>query len=89
MVWNFMITEYLRRSVRVEASSYEKAYDKVVDAITSERVVLDAEDFTDRDIQTFGEYDTSMGERNIHDRTNDPALAVGTDLTGQDMEETE
>ena len=79
MVWNFMVTEYLRRSVRVEADSREEAYDMIVDAINNEDIVLDAEDFADRDIQTLSEYEVSMGGAG-GDMTHDPDYRVDIDL---------
>ena len=51
MRYNFMITEYLRRSVRVEADSKEEAYQKVEDLVSSDRILLTDADFSDRDIQ--------------------------------------
>ena len=86
MVWNFMITEYLRKSTRVEADSYEEAYDKVVDAVNGERIVLDADDFAERDIQTVAEYENSRGNARGDD-THNKDYDVDVDLTEKEQED--
>ena len=58
MRYNFMITEYLRRSVRVEADSEEEAYQKVEDLVSSDRILLTDADFSDRDIQILDDDET-------------------------------
>ena len=86
MVWNFMVTEYLRKSVRVEGDSYEEAYDKVVDAVNSERIVLDADDFAERDVQTVAEYENSRGNARGDD-THSESYDVDVDLTKEGQED--
>lgn len=86
MVWNFMITEYLRKSTRVEADSYEEAYDKVVDAVNGERIVLYADDFAERDIQTVAEYENSCGNARGDD-THNKDYDVDVDLTEKEQED--
>ena len=80
MIYNFMITEHLRKSVRVEAEDYEDAYSRIVDAINSEAIVLSADDFADRDIETIDQYERSQGGTE-QGQTNDPAYSVDVDLT--------
>ena len=89
MIYNFMITEYLRKSVRVEAESYEDAYEKIVDAITSEEVVLTADDYAGRDIESVDEYRYGRNaEGEGKNLTNDPDYYVDIDLTkGEEPEE--
>ena len=57
MIYNMMITEYLRKSVRVEAESAGEAYEKVCDLLSQEKIILSADDFTDRDIDTLDDYE--------------------------------
>lgn len=45
MVYNFMITEYLLRSVKVEAQSEDEAYQIVKNFVNNEKLVLTADDF--------------------------------------------
>lgn len=77
MIYNMMITEYLRKSVRVEAESAGEAYEKVCDLLTSEDIVLTADDFTDRDIDTLDDYEynhSHYGTQLTHDITADVDL---------------
>lgn len=80
MTYNFMITEYLRKSVKVEADSAEEAYEKISDLLASERIALDAGDFQDRDIQTIDDYENSHGNYGSR-RTNDADYETDLDFT--------
>lgn len=50
MKFDFIITEYLKKIVRVEAEDYKEACRKVNDLCCEEIIVLTADDFCDRDI---------------------------------------
>lgn len=50
MKFDFIITEYLKKTVRVEAEDYKEACRKVNDLCCEEIIVLTADDFCDRDI---------------------------------------
>lgn len=63
MVYNFMITEYLQRSVKVEAQNEDEAYQIVENLVNNEKIILTADDFCDRNIEfmsvfTDGQIDT-------------------------------
>jgi hypothetical protein len=62
MKYNFVITETLRKIVRVEAETEDEAYDKVQDLYTSEDIVLTADDFVDNEFESLGYFndDTSL-----------------------------
>lgn len=79
MIYNFMITEHLRKSVRVEADSREEAEQKIESLLNAEEIVLTADDFADRDVQTTGEFADSQGYRG-EDSTNSPAFDVDMDF---------
>lgn len=57
------ITETLNRIVKVKASSYEEAYEKVEEAHASEKIVLTADDFVDYQLTD----ETEVIEDNIKD----------------------
>ena len=78
MKFNFMITEYLRRSVRVEAGNEFEAYNKVLDLISGEDVVLTADDFADRDVESLSKF-TDGGID-----TNDETYDVDDDFSKED-----
>ena len=72
MKYNYMITEYLRRTVRVEAESEAEAYLKVQDLIDNEDVVLSADDFVDRDIETMSKFTNgSVDTNDTHYKVDD------------------
>ena len=75
MKYNFMITEYLRRSVRVEADEVEEAYQKVEDLLSEDKIDLTVDDFSDRDIQTIDDFENSEG------RTCDESYPVDDDFS--------
>ena len=50
MKFDFIITEYLKKIVRVEAKDYKEACKKVENLYCEEKIVLTADDFCDRDI---------------------------------------
>ena len=81
MKYNFMITEYLRRSVRVEADSAEEAYEKVEELLASEDIVLTADDFSDRDIETASDYENRLGYNGGKDFTHDETYDVDDDFS--------
>lgn len=78
MKFNFMITEYLRRSVRVEAGNEFEAYNKVLDLISGEDVVLTADDFADREVESLSKF-TDGGID-----TNDETYDVDDDFSEED-----
>lgn len=84
MKYNFMITEYLRRSVRVEADSAEEAYEKVEGLLVSEDIVLTADDFADRDIETASDYEDRLGYSGGKDFTHDEDYDVDDDFTEEE-----
>ena len=84
MKYNFMITEYLRRSVRVEAESAEEAYQKIEDLLCEEKINLTVDDFADRDIQTVDEYEESIGNRSSH-FTNDETYPIDDDFSEEEI----
>jgi hypothetical protein len=73
-----MITEYLRRSVRVEAGNEFEAYNKVLDLISGEDVVLTADDFADREVESLSKF-TDGGID-----TNDETYGVDDDFSEED-----
>lgn len=75
MKYNFMITEYLRRSVRVEADDAEEAYQKVEDLLSKDKIDLTVDDFSDRDIQTIDDFENSEG------RTCDETYPIDDDFS--------
>ena len=54
MKYNIVITEVLRKFVRVEAKSELEAIDKVYDLYTSEDIVLTADDFVNNEFESLG-----------------------------------
>lgn len=54
MHYKFVVTEYLRRNVDVDASCYKDALCALDEAIDNEDVVLTADDFSDRDFTLVG-----------------------------------
>lgn len=78
MKFNFMITEYLRRSVRVEAGNEPEAYNKVLGLISGEDVVLTADDFADREVESLSKF-TDGGVD-----TNDETYDVDDDFSEED-----
>lgn len=83
MTYNMMITEYLRKSVRVEAEDAYEAYQKVEDLLNSEQVILSADDFCDRDIETMDDYESSQGNYKTH-LTNSEYCDVDLDFTKEE-----
>lgn len=81
MIYNMMVTEYLRRSVRVEAENEADAYRKVSELLSEECVVLTADDFVDRDIETMTKF--TDGGIDTHDETYE----VDDDFTKQEKAE--
>lgn len=65
MIYNFMITEYLRRSVRVEAQSEDEAYQIVENLVNNEKIVLTADDFCNREIESMSVF--TDGQVDTHD----------------------
>ena len=65
MIYNFMITEYLRRSVRVEAQSEDEAYQIVENLVNNEKIVLTADDFCNREIESMSTF--TDGQIDTHD----------------------
>lgn len=55
MKYNFVITETLKKVVRVEAESVSDAHDKVVNLYRNEEIVLSADDFDFKEITPLGE----------------------------------
>ena len=51
MKFKAVVTEILRREVEIDASSIGDAYDKVDSMISDCEIVLDADDFADRDVR--------------------------------------
>lgn len=51
MKFKAVVTEILRREVEIDASSIGDAYDKVDSMISDCEIVLDADDFSDRDVK--------------------------------------
>ena len=47
------ITEYLQRTIEVEADSEDAAVSKVEDDYNKEKIVLDSNDFIDKDIEIY------------------------------------
>ena len=47
------ITEYLQRTIEVEADNESDALDKVEADYCSEKIVLSADDFTDKEIKVL------------------------------------
>lgn len=80
MTYNFMVTEYLRRSVRVDADSREEAQQKVEALLASEKIVLGDADFADRDIDTVDEFEEKRGNYGTR-LTNDEGFEVDDDLS--------
>lgn len=81
MIYNLMITEHLRRSVRVDADSFEDAELKVAGLIHSGDIELTADDFSGRDIDTLDGYENSTG--NLRScLTHDSGCRVDMDFTG-------
>jgi hypothetical protein len=80
MIYNMMVTEYLRKTVRVEAEDIFEAKDKVLDLISSEELVLSADDFCDRDIETMDEYEHNCGSYGTC-LTNDRDFSVDLDFS--------
>ena len=85
MKYNFMITEYLRRSVRVEAESAEEACQKIEDLLCEDKICLTADDFSDRDVQTVDEYEESIGNKSPH-FTNDETYPVDDDFSDKEFD---
>lgn len=54
--WNFIITETLQRTVRVRAENYEDAYNKIESLYLEEKIILSADDFTDKEIKGLSYY---------------------------------
>lgn len=48
-----VITEILKRTVEVEATSRDEAWEKVDEQYRAEKIVLDSSDFDSYDIQVF------------------------------------
>lgn len=72
MVYNFMITEYLRRSVKVEAQSEEEAYELVENLVNNEEIILSADDFCGRDIESMSVFtDGSVDTNDVSYETDD------------------
>lgn len=72
MVYNFMITEYLRRSVKVEAQSEEEACELVENLVNNEEIILSADDFCDRDIESMSVFtDGSVDTNDVSYETDD------------------
>lgn len=61
----FSVTETLRKTVKVKAENEEQAYKKVKDACCDSKIILDAEDFVDREIKNETETVTAI-IRNYH-----------------------
>ena len=80
MKYNFMVTEYLRRSVRVEAGSREEAQQKVEELLAGGEIVLGDADFADRDIDTIDEFEEKCGNYGTC-LTNDAGFGVDCDLS--------
>ena len=80
MIFNMMITEYLRKSIRVDAESAAEAYEKVSYLLASEQVVLSADDFCDRDIDTLDDYEFNHSHFGTH-FTNSKDYDVDLDFT--------
>ena len=75
MKYNIVITEILRKFVRVEAKSEHEAIDKVIDLYKSEDIVLDADDFEHQRFESAGVFgeDPSL--------TTDETYPVDIDFT--------
>lgn len=48
------VTEILQRTILVEAEASDEAKEKVEDAYRSENIVLDSDDFVDKNIRSVG-----------------------------------
>ena len=55
MKYRFLITEYLRRTVVVEADSQDEALDKLISSYEGEDIVLDWNDYDGNDIDYLEE----------------------------------
>lgn len=75
MKYNIVITEVLRKFVRVEAKSEDEAIDKVIDLYKSEDIVLTADDFEHKMFESAGVF----GEDPI--LTTDETYPVDIDFT--------
>lgn len=75
MKYNIVITEVLRKYVRVEAESEDEAIDKVIDLYKSEDIVLEADDFEHKRFESAGVFgeDPSL--------TTDETYPVDIDFT--------
>ena len=80
MIYNMMITEYLRKTVRVEADSLEEAIEDVQKRLANEEVVLTADDFQDRDIESVDDFEYNHCHYNTKD-THSPDYKVDLDFT--------
>lgn len=55
MKYRYLITEYLRRTVVVEADSQDEALDKLIQSYEGEDIVLDWNDYDGNDIDFMEE----------------------------------
>lgn len=83
MIYNMMITEYLRKSVRVEADSLEEAVEQVRERLANEEVVLSADDFADRDIESVDDFNKKIFGHSENE-TNSLNYKVDLDFTEDD-----
>lgn len=60
MKFGISVKEVLQRTVIVEAESLDEAIEKVEDAVTRSEIILDADDFLDRDIEPSKYFENGM-----------------------------
>ena len=53
MKYKVEITEYLQRTISIEADNEDDALDKIEEAYCNEKIVLSADDFIDKEIKVL------------------------------------
>ena len=76
--YNIVITETLRKIVRVEAETYDDAIDKVESLYGNQEIVLNADDFIGYELRGYGEC------FNNEDVTTDETCPVDIDFTEEE-----
>lgn len=79
--YNIVITETLRKVVRVEAESKDNAIDKVYDLYSDCDIILGGDDFDGYDIYSLGE---GCDDSTANDLLTDESYPVDIDFTEEE-----
>ena len=63
--YRVVVTEILRKTVRVEAGSAEEAHRRASDAWQNGEYILDADDFDGAEFHVNGEWDGDEGDKDL------------------------